>query len=82
MRKDPSGDYKNIESVLVYNYGKLSGTATQSIEVLHHMQVMTMRYKLAYLTYKMKKAWPVLDTIAAYFYLALYVTILAFAIYY
>lgn len=82
MRNDPSGDYKNVEPVLVYNYGRLSGTATQTIEVLHHKQVMTMRYKLSYLTYKMKKAWPVLDIIAAYFYIVLNVVILAFAIYY
>lgn len=41
-----------------------------------------MRYKLSYLTYKMKRAWFVLDCIAAYFYVILYVTILSFALYY
>ena len=43
---------------------------------------MAMRYKLSYLTYKMKIAWPVLDIIAAYFYHILNITILVFAIYY
>ena len=41
-----------------------------------------MKYKMSYLVYKMRKLWPILDTIAAYFYLVLFVTILAFALYF
>jgi len=40
-----------------------------------------MRYKLSYMTYKMKPAWVVFDGLAAYFYLVLYVIVLAFALY-
>lgn len=43
---------------------------------------MTMSYKLSYMIYRMKLAWPVFNVIAAYFYLVLYVIILAFALYY
>ena len=41
-----------------------------------------MKYKMSYLVYRMRKLWPVLDTIAAYFYLVVFVTILAFALYF
>ena len=34
------------------------------------------------MTYKMKPAWVVFDGLAAYFYLVLYVIVLAFALYY
>lgn len=60
----------------------MSGTAQIPIEILHHIQMRTMRYKLSYMTYRIKKAWPILDYVAAYFQLLLYVSILAFAIYY
>lgn len=41
-----------------------------------------MKYKLTYMTYKIRKAWPVFDILAAYSYIVLYVTILAFALYF
>ena len=41
-----------------------------------------MKYKLTYLTYKIRKAWPVFDILAAYSYIVLYVSMLAFALYY
>ena len=82
MRKDTSGAYCNLESELVYNYWRYSGIAKETLEILHHKQVMTMNYKLSYMTYRVQKAWPVFDMLAEYFYLVLYVLLLAFALYY
>lgn len=82
MLNDPFGDYSNLESEMVYNYGRISGVATETAEIMHHKQTLSMRYKLSYMTFRMRKAWPVFDGLAAYFYLVLNVSILAFALYY
>ena len=81
MRLDPTGDYLKVEPEHVYNYGRLSGVCKDTHEILHHKQTLNMKYKMSYLVYKMRKLWPIIDTIAAYFYLVVFVTILAFALY-
>ena len=82
MRLDPKGDYAKIEPEIIYNYGRTSGTAFDTNEILHHKQTMNMKYKLSYMVYRIRRAWKVLDILAAYFYLVLNVSILAFALYF
>ena len=43
---------------------------------------MIMKYKMSYMVYKMRKAWPIFDVIAAYFYLVVFVSVLAFSLYF
>ena len=82
MRQDPQGDYAKIEPELVYNYGRVSGVCKDTVEILHHKQTMIMKYKLSYMIYRMRKVWPLFDTIAAYFYLVVFVSVLAFSLYF
>jgi len=82
MRLDPTNKYEQLESEFVFNYGNVSGVTSDTMEILHHKQTMSMKYKISYLTYRIKTAWPLLDAIAAYYYIVINVTILAFALYY
>ena len=36
MRSDPTGEYSNLEPELIYNYGRISGVARDTNEILHH----------------------------------------------
>ena len=84
IKSDPSAAYyrESMEREHVYNYGSLSGVATDSAEILHHKQVLTMKHKMSFMTYRIKRMWPLFDTLAAYQSLVLYTVILAFALYY
>ena len=82
MRSDPTSRYEQSESEFVFNYGNISGVTSDTMEILHHKQTMSMKYKISYLTYQLETAWPLLDAIAAYYFIIINVTILAFALYY
>lgn len=82
MRSDPTNRYEQSESEFVFNYGNISGVTSDTMEILHHKQTMSMKYKISYLTYQLEAAWPLLDAIAAYYFIIINVTILAFALYY
>jgi hypothetical protein len=40
-----------------------------------------MRYKISFLVFKVKKFWPVLDSLASYFFLILSTVVLLYALY-
>ena len=82
MRSDPTSRYEQSESEFVFNYGNISGVTSDTMEILHHKQTMSMKYKISYLTYQLETARPLLDAIAAYYFIIINVTILAFALYY
>ena len=82
MSLDPNGGYSSLQGDYIYSYGRISGQAREQYEIMHHMQAKTMRYKLSFTTFKMRRLWSVFDFLAAYFYFVLYISVLSFALYY
>lgn len=69
------------EEGYVFQVGFYAGTTNDKNEILYHQQHHDMRYKQAYLAYKLHFIWPFIDFLASYFNLILNLVVVAFAFY-